>query len=111
MDEKNKNEIKDFIFQAIQAGKKESSGLVGDIMKKLDSAIEVSVKKHVNGNIEGIKIQLENYIKEDTDWKTRAEHVIQLGNDTRGASKAILWLTGIIIAVGGAILMVKQFLK
>lgn len=46
--------------------------------------------------------KFDEYIKNDMDWKERAEPVIQMGNNARGASKFVLYTSGIIIAVGGA---------
>ncbi len=70
-------------------------------------AYQASVE-NVKSN-QDIQAKLDSYIKEDNEWKTRAEPVILLGNNALGASRALLWLTGIIVAVGGAFLMIKNF--
>ncbi len=61
-----------------------------------------------NKNLEA---KLDEYIKDDTVWKERAEPVIQLGNDARSSSKAVLYLAGIVIAIGGAYFMIRKFFQ
>ncbi len=52
------DEIKDFITQAVQAGKSETSGLVAHLLAKLDVEIEKSINKNVNGKLDKIRLQL-----------------------------------------------------
>lgn len=55
--------------------------------------------------------KLDAYIKDDTEWKERAEPVIILGNNARGASKAVLYISGVIVAIGGAYEMLRNIFK
>lgn len=71
-------------------------------------AYQASVENvKANKNLEAM---LNTYIVSDTEWKDRAEPVIQLGQNSLGASRAILWFTGIIIAIGGAWKMVQMYI-
>jgi len=55
----NEQKIKEYIFQAHQAGKSETSGLVQDITKKVTDAVKEQVVVTVNGKIDKIKEHLE----------------------------------------------------
>lgn len=68
-------------------------------------AYQASVE-NVKSN-KNIEAKLDAYIIKDNEWKDRAEPVIKLGENSLGASKAILWLTGIIVAIGGAFEILK----
>lgn len=46
--------IKDYIFQAVQSGKKETSDLAGSILHKMENKIAESVDKTVNGKINNL---------------------------------------------------------
>lgn len=108
----NQDEIKEYIFQAIQAGKKETSGLVDTIMKKVDTQIELSINKNVNGKIDRLHSKLDNYIEEDTKWKNTAEPVIKMGENVAGFGKVSLYILGFVASVTGAIIgLIKIFEK
>lgn len=51
------------------------------------------------------------YIQDDTAWKKTAQPVIEMGNNARGASTVMLYITGVVIAIGGAYQIVKSFLN
>lgn len=70
-------------------------------------AYQASVENvKANKNLEA---KIDAYILSDTEWKDRAEPVIKLGENSLGASKAILWLTGLIIALGGSWQIIRTF--
>lgn len=100
----------EIILNAIQSGKSETSGLVGDIMKRLDTAIEVSVKRHVNGNIIGIKQQLEDYIKDDMVWKSEQEPYLKGLANLVGGGKILGTIGAGVVALSGAWLVIKSII-
>ncbi len=106
-----KEHFDDMFMKTYQSGKSETSGIVADIIRKMDNSIELSVRRHVNGNIIGLKTLIDNYIKEDEEWKKRAEPVIKMGENAQGTSKFVLYLSGLILAMGGAYLMVRNLIK
>ncbi len=60
MTEQQQNHMEDLIVRAIQAGKKENSGLVGDIKHSLEGWITDTIKTVVNGKIDNLtKMQTE----------------------------------------------------
>lgn len=63
MDDKDRAEFKEYIFQAVQSGKKETSQLVDTILHKMEPAIEKGIEKYVNGHLREIKAHLEKQDK------------------------------------------------
>ena len=80
-------------------------------IEEVKAFLTVVIQEVVNGKIDKIDLKLDAYIKEDMAWKDRAEPVLELGNSLRGASKLILYLTGLIITIGGAWLTIKSIWK
>ncbi len=118
MSDEEYEKLEGLIIKAVQSGKKETSDLVGDVLIKIDSKIGEAVEKYVNGKIRALTKTVEDHhvvvdlhFKEDREWKEKAQPIIDLGNDAKGASKAIIWLTGIIIAITGSIFAIKEILK
>lgn len=104
--------IKEYIFQAHQAGKQETSGLVDHILRKMDDKIKITIKETVNGKIDRLHDKLDGYIREDTDWKTKAEPVIKMGENVAGFGKVSLYVLGFIASVTGAVIgLIKLFEK
>lgn len=103
--------VKEFLLQAVQSGKSETSGLVSAIFTKMDKKIGESVQFHINGKINGLTTKLDAYIKDDNEWKSKAEPVIKMGENAQGASKILLYLAGVILAIGGAYKILEGFFK
>jgi ribosome-associated translation inhibitor RaiA len=80
-------------------------------LKILEEAIGKAIKTHVNGKIDKLHEKVDRYIKEDTDWKVKAEPVIKMGENLQGTSKVMLYVAGGVLAVGGAIKIVASFFK
>lgn len=76
--------------------------------EQLKQHVAETIKITVNGKIDKLNDKIDNYIKEDNEWKEKAEPVIEMGINARGASAAVLWIAGIVIAVGGAWLMIRN---
>lgn len=74
------------------------------LVEGLAPKLEKVVEKKVNGKIDHLHVKLDTYIKEDTEWKARAEPVIQMGNNVRGFGKVSLYIVGFVAAVAGAII-------
>ena len=79
--------------------------------EQLKNALVETVKITVNGKIDRMNSKLDTYIKEDNEWKERAEPVIKMGNNAKGASIVVLWLAGVIIAIGGAWQILRDIFK
>ncbi len=116
MNDMTPEEAENLLLRAIQSGKKETSDLVSDIIRRMDNAIEVAVKKHVNGNIRDIKFQLEAQDKVLEEIKTEQTRVrtelttfnafridaLPLLDDRKVITllgKFVLWLGAIIITI------------
>lgn len=118
LDHQTKQEIKEYLEQARQSGKMETSGLVQEILKQMDRRIGESVKTHVNGTIAEIHTKLEEYIVEDNKWKERAEPWVKMAEDTskggRFIKRIIIGLLKFIVLLGAAVgawMAIKEFIK
>lgn len=114
--------IKEYIFQAVQAGKKETSGLVSDVLEKMESNIGKSIEKHINGQLRDIKKTLEvqnETLDEIKEEQIRVkEEVVKLKSDTdpivdvkkslTTMGKMILWLGGIAAAILGVLKLIYR---
>lgn len=115
----NKDELQNIIQKAIkeahisgiQSGKKETSGLVDDIIKRIEPAVEKSIDKYVNGRISVISQKLDDYIISDLKWKETADPVIEMGQNVSGFGKVSLYILGFLAAVAGAILAFTSIFK
>ncbi len=101
MTPEDEQKFKDFIFQAVQSGKKETSGLVDEILYKMGDHIEEAINKNSKLNL--LSNNFHAYVKEDNAWKVKAEPVIKMGENVQGFSKVSLYIVGFIASVTGAI--------
>lgn len=111
MTESEKQEFKEFIFQAVQSGKQETSNLVDSIIHKIEPAVEKSIEKYVNGKIRVMDGKLDAYIVSDNEWKALAQPVVDLGKNLQGFGKVALYTIGFVASVMGAILLFIEFFK
>lgn len=118
MDQELKNHFDEIILKAVQSGKKETSGLVNDILRKQDKYIGEAIEKHVNGKIRALTQELKDHRAEDTvwkqedrQWKENAFPIIEMGKNMQGFGKVTLYLVGFAASIGGLFLMLKEFIK
>lgn len=103
--------FEDLIVKAVQSGKQETSGLVDMIMHKLESGIEDSINKNVNGKIKSLSEKVDNYIKTDNDWKDEVRPSLDVMEKMRVGSSILNWVAKTVIllaAVVGAIIGIKK---
>ena len=48
MTQKNSLYLEEIIFKAVQSGKQETSGLVGEVLRKIEPAVEKSIEKKID---------------------------------------------------------------
>lgn len=73
--------------------------------------VEKAIEKHVNGGIRNIDTKLTNYIKEDTDWKNRAEPLViayEGSKWTFGFFTSVLKFLGLMVPLGGLYFWIKS---
>ena len=95
MTEKEKEEFKEFIIQAVQATKRENSGLINDL----------------KNNVISIHEKFDSFRKEDKEWKSDAKPIIDMGKNLRGFSKVILYILYLVGAVFGLLIAWKNYFK
>ena len=69
MNKEVKEELKEFIFQAIQAGKSESSNLASDIARKIREGNSDTVKR-----LDDLTNLVKNHIEHDKEWKFETDN-------------------------------------
>ncbi len=80
-------------------------------------AVKLAVQEKVNGKIDKLTVKIDDYIKDDMDWKRESEDMrAWFKNFTLGkkmiinATKVISIIGGAIIALGGAWVIIKAFI-
>lgn len=77
-------------------------------LESIEEAVGKAIKTHVNGKIDGLRKDFQEYVKDDTEWKVKAQPVIKMGENLQGFSKVTLYLLGLLAASIAAILAVKK---
>lgn len=118
MNEQDKQFFENMIVKAVQSGKRETNGLVTEIMQKIDENLETSVEKLINGKLrkvlesqKGMSDKIDEYIKDDSARWNEYEPYIKGIADISGAGKIVVWLSIGLSAIIGAILTVRHLFK
>ena len=111
----DEQKIKEYIFQAVQSGKQETSGLVDLIIHKMESKLDAGIQKgietHVNGKIKTLDKKIDDYIKSDNDWKSKYSPYLEgIVGVSVGGKIVMRFILG-VAAVGGAILAIYKWFK
>lgn len=56
--------IREALATGIQSGKQETSGLVAEIMHKIEKELDPAIKRHVNGQFNDVKHEFQDFKKE-----------------------------------------------
>lgn len=112
MDKELEKKIKEYVDRAVIVGRSSTSDLADMLLNKMDKHIQLSVKKHVNGDITLIKHQLEEYVESDNKWKRKYEPYLEGLANISGSAKIVVWLAISLSSIAGAWLAIKNiFLK
>lgn len=113
-DEQIIERLEGLLVKAVQAGKQETSGLVGDILNRIEPSIEKSIEKHVNGKIRNLDSKLSEYIVSDNKWKDETKIDIKENTEYRltakGSVNTIKFIVG-FLGFANILLALKMFLK
>ena len=107
----DEQKFKEYIFQAVQSGKQETSGLVDMIMHKMESKIEESINKNVNGKMDRMHTKIDNYIITDNAWKDKYSPYLEGIVGVSVGGKIMLKILFGFASIGGAILAIKAWFK
>jgi len=77
------------------------------IKQTIENQLKLGIETHVNGKIRRLDEKLDTYIKEDNEWKERANPTIELGNNVRGFGIVFVYLLGVAGAIFGLIKFFK----
>lgn len=111
----NEEKIKEYIFQAVQSGKQETSGLVDLVIHKmetkLDSSIDKAVAKYTNGKLDKMNEKIDEYIRSDNEWKVKYSPYLEgIVGVSVGGKIVMRFIIG-VAAVGAAILAIYRWFK
>lgn len=73
------------------------------LRQTIDKQLKAGIETHVNGKIRVLTERFETYVKEDNEWKERANPTIELGNNVRGFGIVLVYLLGVAGAIFGVI--------
>lgn len=65
--------------------------------------VRSTIKDTVNGKIDRMDLKLENYIKSDNEWKTKADPILEMGRDLSSFGKIVVVILGIAATVFGIV--------
>lgn len=109
------DKIKEYIFQAVQSGKQETSGLVDLVIHKmetkLDSSIDKAVAKYTNGKLDKMNEKIDEYIRSDNEWKVKYSPYLEGIVLGVGGGKILIRVILGLATVGGAILAIYKWFK
>lgn len=111
MSDEEKKHFEEIIFKAVRSGKKETSGLVDEIMHKMENGIEAAINKNVNGKIKILDAKVDAYIISDNKWKDEYSPYLEGIANITGGGKILVWLAMAVSSIFGAYLLVKNYFK
>lgn len=101
----------EILLKAIQAGKQETSGLVDLVIHKMETHIEQSIDKNVNGKIKTLDAKIDAYILSDNEWKDKYSPMLEAFTSLSTSGKLILKL---VVGIGSfllALTAIKEYFK
>lgn len=112
--------IKEAHLIGLQSGKQETSGLVDLVIHKLETKIEESINKNVNGKIITLTNEFREYVKQDTadkktilDWQDvyspYLKVIANLSISGKMLMSFLLGLSAVIAGVFGTYKLVRTF--
>ena len=115
----SEQELKQFITQAIkeahslglESGAKETSGLVHEVLHRIEPAVEKSIEKYVNGKIRSLDKKIDDYIISDLKWKEVITPQIQMVQNLQGFGKVSMYVIGFLSAILGLVLLIINLWK
>ena len=73
------------------------------LRQTIDNQLKKGIETHVNGKIRSLTERFDTYVREDNEWKERANPTIELGNNVRGFGIVFMYLLGVLGAIFGVI--------
>lgn len=89
--------------------------------QSMKESVALAIEVNVNGKIRNIDKKIDDYIrldtewkKEDKQWKDTAQPTVDFGKNAIGFGKILkilAWGAGVMLAIGGALKLIKDYLK
>jgi hypothetical protein len=106
--------FENLIAKAVQSGKRETSGLVDEIMHRMEAKLEIEIEKSINKNVNGKIIRLTDKLdahmaEESARWDEYSPYIKGLAN-VGGVTKLIVFLAVAFTTVMGAFYFIHDHL-
>lgn len=76
-----------------------------------DKQTEVSINRYVNGKVDKMNSKIDQYIKDDTDWKVSVSPSIEIMRSMQGFASTGTGILKTIIMIGSAGTAIWAFIK
>lgn len=91
------------------------------ILTKIDTTVDKSIEKYVNGKIRNLSEKVDDYIKNDLEhreiykaetleWREKIDKKVEPLDNLIGWSKTSLYFLGFLASVGGVVLIILKLL-
>lgn len=108
MNEDQLKQIEDLIVKAVQFGKKETSGLADEVLKKIEPTIKESMDKNFNGKMGRLDQKLSDHISSFEEFKEDMKSIFkdkEIRLNTLEKGKIQIWTAiSILLLLGGGII-------
>lgn len=108
MNEDQFKKIEDLIVKAVQSGKQETSGLAGEVLKKIEPTIKESMDKNFNGKMGRLDQKLSDHISSFDEFKEDMKSIFkdkEIRLNTLEKGKIQIWTAiSLLLFFGGAII-------
>lgn len=85
--------------------------MTSEQLEEIKETVVRTVKETVNGKIDKLSIAMESHFKDDKEWKERAQPAIDMGNNIKGFGRVSVYFIGIMSAIGGLYLILRDIFK
>lgn len=91
------------------------------IQEEIKTTVATAIETNVNGKIRNLDKKIDEYITkdiawklEDKEWKDSAQPTVDFGKNAQGfgrTSKLLAMGAGVLLAIGGALQLIKNFFQ
>ncbi len=78
---------------------------------KMQQSIEATIERVVNGKINRLSDKVDQYIKEDNEWKLNVGPSIEVMKKMQGFATTGGWILKSVMMIGGAVSVVWALIK
>lgn len=72
---------------------------IQELKDSMNHTLREGIETHVNGKIRTLTAEFKTYVKEDMEWKERADPALELVNNVKGFGRVFVYLLGVASAI------------